>query len=124
MGPYLKFYLFVHVDVKYKFDGIFQEPKSSVKDESVNTSKSNVPLRSTPSAAGPVTEDEIRAVLMQKAPVTTQDLVAKFKARLKSQEVCCFPFSSTLGSLNPMLPGAWVAMVCGAGSTQFSRNWG
>lgn len=62
------------------------EPKSSVKDESVNASKSNVPLRSTPSAAGPVTEDEIRAVLMQKAPVTTQDLVAKFKARLKSQE--------------------------------------
>ncbi|GKV07086.1 hypothetical protein SLEP1_g18892 [Rubroshorea leprosula] len=38
------------------------------------------------SAAGPVTEEEIRAVLLQNAPVTTQDLVAKFKARLKSPE--------------------------------------
>lgn len=38
--------------------------------------------------SGPVTEEEIRAVLRQRTPVTTQDLVAKFKARLRSQEVC------------------------------------
>lgn len=34
-----------------------------------------------------MSEEEIRAVLRQKTPVTTQDLVAKFKARLRSSEV-------------------------------------
>ncbi|KAL4628198.1 hypothetical protein ACB092_05G219300 [Castanea dentata] len=71
------------------------ELKSSVKEENVPTSKSTVPSKGTPSSssksastssAGPVTEDEIRAVLMQKTPVTTQDLVANFKARLRSPE--------------------------------------
>ncbi|KAJ4704023.1 Transcription initiation factor IIF subunit alpha like [Melia azedarach] len=70
------------------------EIKTSVKDENVSASKSSAP-RGTPSSssktvsttsAGPVTEEEIRAVLLQKAPVTTQDLVAKFKPRLKSTE--------------------------------------
>ncbi|KNA09631.1 hypothetical protein SOVF_151770 [Spinacia oleracea] len=37
-------------------------------------------------AQGPVSEEEIRAVLLQKAPVTTSDLVGTFKARLKTQE--------------------------------------
>lgn len=37
-------------------------------------------------AQGPVSEEEIRAVLLQKAPVTTSDLVGAFKARLKTQE--------------------------------------
>ncbi|KAG8382947.1 hypothetical protein BUALT_Bualt05G0132800 [Buddleja alternifolia] len=36
--------------------------------------------------SGPVTEEEIRAVLAQKSLMTTQDLVAKFKSRLKSKE--------------------------------------
>ncbi|XP_077221286.1 transcription initiation factor IIF subunit alpha RAP74 isoform X2 [Tasmannia lanceolata] len=63
---------------------------SSVKDETANASKS-VPSKGTSrpgstSSAAPVTEDEIRAVLSQMAPVTTQDLVAKFKARLKAPE--------------------------------------
>lgn len=71
------------------------EPKSSAKDEGPSPSKVTATAKGTPSSsvktgstssAGPVTEDEIRAVLLQKAPVTTQDLVAKFKARLKSQE--------------------------------------
>ncbi|KAI3716864.1 hypothetical protein L1987_68069 [Smallanthus sonchifolius] len=35
---------------------------------------------------GPVTEEEITAVLLHKAPVTTQDLVAKFKSRLRTKE--------------------------------------
>lgn len=59
--------------------------------------KSSVPSKATPSSktgptssAGPVTEEEIRAVLIQKTPVTTQDLVANFKARLRSPEVCYF----------------------------------
>jgi transcription initiation factor TFIIF subunit alpha len=65
------------------------------KEETVPTSKSSAPAKVTPSSSskapppsssGPVTEDEIRAVLMQKTPVTTQDLVAKFKSRLKSKE--------------------------------------
>ncbi|KAF5943567.1 hypothetical protein HYC85_017644 [Camellia sinensis] len=65
------------------------------KEETVPTSKSCVPAKGAPSSTsktastpstGPVTEDEIRAVLMQKTPVTTQDLVAKFKSRLKGKE--------------------------------------
>ncbi|CAL5344415.1 unnamed protein product [Camellia sinensis] len=65
------------------------------KEETVPTSKSSVPAKGAPSSTsktastpstGPVTEDEIRAVLMQKTPVTTQDLVAKFKSRLKGKE--------------------------------------
>ena len=84
-----------------------------MKEESTPASKGSVPLKGTPSsakagstsAAGalssskagsastarPVTDEEIRAVLLQKAPVTTSDLVAKFKARLKSPEVYCLP---------------------------------
>ncbi|KAL9996834.1 putative transcription initiation factor IIF, alpha subunit [Helianthus debilis subsp. tardiflorus] len=38
------------------------------------------------SATGPVTEEEISAVLLHNAPVTTQDLVAKFKSRLRTKE--------------------------------------
>ncbi|XP_022716188.1 transcription initiation factor IIF subunit alpha-like isoform X2 [Durio zibethinus] len=86
------------------------ESKSSVKEESALASKGSVHSKGTASSAkagsssaaggsssskagsasastaGPVTEEEIRAVLLQKAPVTTSDLVAKFKARLKSPE--------------------------------------
>lgn len=43
-------------------------------------------------AQGPVSEEEIRAVLLQKAPVTTSDLVGTFKARLKTQEVHIMSF--------------------------------
>ncbi|XWS18138.1 hypothetical protein CRYUN_Cryun32bG0016400 [Craigia yunnanensis] len=78
------------------------ESKSSVKEESAPASKgipssakagsrsaagaSSSSKAGSASTAGPVTEEEIRAVLLQKAPVTTSDLVAKFKARLKSAE--------------------------------------
>ncbi|KAI3456529.1 hypothetical protein Pfo_013192 [Paulownia fortunei] len=68
----------------------------SVKDESASSTKGSAPTKgASPAAAsksgsapppGPVTEDEIRAVLLQKTPVTTQDLVAKFKSRLKLKE--------------------------------------
>jgi hypothetical protein len=39
-----------------------------------------------------VTEDEIRTVLLAVAPVTTQDLVSRFKSRLRGPEVgfCSF----------------------------------
>jgi hypothetical protein len=38
----------------------------------------------------PVTEDEIRSVLLAVAPVTTQDLVSRFKSRLRGPEVGLF----------------------------------
>lgn len=64
-----------------------------MKDEPGSASKGSAPPKgassksgSTP-PSGPVTEEEIRAVLVQKKLVTTQDLVAKFKSRLKSKEV-------------------------------------
>ncbi|CAA7054409.1 unnamed protein product [Microthlaspi erraticum] len=74
------------------------ESESLVKEEEINSvSKSNVPTKavkpepasaaSTSAAAtGAVTEDEIRAFLMEKKKVTTQDLVSRFKARLKTKE--------------------------------------
>lgn len=72
------------------------EPKSSGKDVNGSASKSNAPQKGTPppssnagssnSASGPVTEQEIRAVLMQRTPLTTQELVAKFKGRLRCAE--------------------------------------
>lgn len=69
-----------------------KELKPSVKEENASASKNSVPSKATPPSskagstpsAGPVTEEEIRAVLLQKAHVTTQELVAKFKARLKT----------------------------------------
>ncbi|KAL8469108.1 hypothetical protein ACS0TY_032083 [Phlomoides rotata] len=65
-----------------------------VKDETAPSSKSSVPTKgAAPSKSGPATrpapatEDEIRAVLLEKGPVTTQELVAKFRSRLKCKEV-------------------------------------
>ncbi|KAH1231559.1 Transcription initiation factor IIF subunit alpha [Glycine max] len=75
-----------------------KEPKLSAKDVNGSASKSSAPPKGTPplsskggsstttTASGPVSEEEIRAVLRQKTPVTTQDLVAKFKARLRCSE--------------------------------------
>ncbi|PON91348.1 Transcription initiation factor [Trema orientale] len=91
---------------KRKLNGDDAKPSNGAPPKKVKTeneqkasepapaSKSNVPSKGTPAAskaggtssAGPVTEEEIRAVLIQKTPVTTQDLVAKFKARLRSPE--------------------------------------
>lgn len=66
----------------------------TVKDEPAPSSKSSAPTKgATPSKSGPATrpspatEDEIRAVLLEKGPVTTQELVAKFRSRLKCKEV-------------------------------------
>lgn len=58
-------------------------PTKAVKAEPTPASAS----ASVSAATGPVTEDEIRAVLMEKKQVTTQDLVSRFKARLKTKEV-------------------------------------
>ncbi|GKC15793.1 transcription initiation factor IIF subunit alpha, partial [Tanacetum coccineum] len=66
-----------NVEVK----AVKEEPGSGAKN-SKGSSSSSKPAPAT----GPVTEDEIRAVLLHKAPVTTQDLVAKFKSRLRTKE--------------------------------------
>ena len=58
-------------------------PTKAVKPEPTPATAS----ASASAATGPVTEDEIRAVLMEKKQVTTQDLVSRFKARLKTKEV-------------------------------------
>ncbi|CAO2842457.1 unnamed protein product [Amaranthus hypochondriacus] len=50
-----------------------------------SSSKAGTSSQST-AAQGPVSEEEIRAVLLAKAPVTTNDLVGNFKARLKTPE--------------------------------------
>ncbi|XP_042486592.1 transcription initiation factor IIF subunit alpha-like, partial [Macadamia integrifolia] len=77
--------------VKVRFDN---ESKPSVKDERFSTPKSSASPKISASSAkagptlatGPVTEDEVRDVLLEMGPVTMRDLVAKFIARLKSQE--------------------------------------
>ncbi|XP_020590941.1 transcription initiation factor IIF subunit alpha [Phalaenopsis equestris] len=66
----------------------------SIKEESPSTFQAGAPSRGSSSTAartapvpsGPVTEEEIRAVLLAMAPVTTQDLVANFKGRIKLKE--------------------------------------
>ncbi|CAN8246352.1 unnamed protein product [Cochlearia groenlandica] len=64
-----------------------KKPSSSSvqkKSKSENDPKSNSVSKSA--ATGPVTEDEIRAFLMEKKQVTRQELVSEFKARLKTKE--------------------------------------
>ncbi|CAA6672362.1 unnamed protein product [Spirodela intermedia] len=65
----------------------------STKEEPASTSKPSAATGSLPQSGAasaqsgaPVTEDEIRAALVVMSPVTTQDLVAKFKPRLRSSE--------------------------------------
>ncbi|XP_034899043.1 transcription initiation factor IIF subunit alpha isoform X1 [Populus alba] len=72
-----------------------QEVKPAVKEESSPATKGTATPKVTPPSSktgstsgstGPVTEEEIRAVLLQNGPVTTQDLVARFKSRLRTPE--------------------------------------
>ena len=70
-----------------------QEVKPTVKEENSPATKGTATPKVLPSSSktgstGPVTEEEIRAVLLQNGPVTTQDLVARFKSRLRTPEVC------------------------------------
>lgn len=60
--------------------------KSNTPTKSVKAEPASAPASSS-AATGPVTEDEIRAVLMEKKQVTTQDLVSRFRERLKNKEV-------------------------------------
>ncbi|KAH8486028.1 hypothetical protein Peur_070446 [Populus x canadensis] len=71
------------------------EVKPAVKEESSPATKGTATPKVTPpslktgstsGSTGPVTEEEIRAVLLQNGPVTTQDLVARFKSRLRTPE--------------------------------------
>lgn len=62
------------------------ETPSSAKNTALPKGASSSSKTAPSSATGPVTEDEIRAVLLQRKPVTTQDLVSQFKSRLKCKE--------------------------------------
>ncbi|KAI3890723.1 hypothetical protein MKW92_048980 [Papaver armeniacum] len=68
---------------KYNFHYILivQESKSSAKEGPA--SASSCAKASADLSTGRVTEEEIRTVLVQSAPLTTQELMAKFKERLK-----------------------------------------
>ncbi|KAF6144959.1 hypothetical protein GIB67_013310 [Kingdonia uniflora] len=57
--------------------------KIEVKIENeIKPSTKAMPIAST----GPVTEEEIKAILLQMAPIKTTELVGKFKARLRNKE--------------------------------------
>ncbi|XP_057815991.2 transcription initiation factor IIF subunit alpha [Cryptomeria japonica] len=70
--------------------------QATIKDENILATKNvspsgkqvipNSSKATVSQATGPVTEEEVRTALRQMAPVTTQELVAKFKARLKTPE--------------------------------------
>lgn len=68
------------VEPDTKTSSIKEEAPSSLK----HTSKASVSSRNA--NVSPVTEDEIRTVLLAVAPVTTQDLVSRFKSRLRGPE--------------------------------------
>ncbi|CAN1343782.1 Transcription initiation factor IIF subunit alpha [Linum perenne] len=71
-----------------------EETKSNVKEEGISNSKTSPSTKGVPPsskassapATGPVTEEEIKAVLLEGSPITTQDLVGRFKSRLKCSE--------------------------------------
>ncbi|XP_059309482.1 transcription initiation factor IIF subunit alpha [Lycium ferocissimum] len=62
------------------------ETPSTAKNSALPKGASTSSKTASSTATGPVTEDEIRAVLLQRKPVTTQDLVSQFKSRLKCKE--------------------------------------
>jgi transcription initiation factor TFIIF subunit alpha len=72
----------VKVESDTKTSGIKEEAPSSSKP----TSKATASSKSASANVSPVTEDEIRTVLLAVAPVTTQDLVSRFKSRLRGPE--------------------------------------
>ncbi|RAL44868.1 hypothetical protein DM860_003627 [Cuscuta australis] len=63
--------------------GVVTPAANNSMPNNVSSSSAVPPART---AVTPVTEDEIRAVLLQQRPVTTSDLVSRFKSRLKSKE--------------------------------------
>lgn len=80
---------------KLKTEDSKSNAPSTVKEETtpsktVSSSAKQAPPASNKvvgaQATGPVTEEEVRTALRQMAPVTTQELVAKFKARLKTSD--------------------------------------
>ena len=68
-----------------KASGLKEEASSSAKPASKISASSK-----SGTNISPVTEDEIRSVLLAVAPVTTQDLVSRFKSRLRGSEVGLF----------------------------------
>ncbi|KAH0461392.1 hypothetical protein IEQ34_008967 [Dendrobium chrysotoxum] len=69
-----------------KPSSIKEESPSAIQVGASSRGLSSAAARATITPSGPVTEDEIRSVLLAMAPVTTQDLVANFKGRIKLKE--------------------------------------
>jgi transcription initiation factor TFIIF subunit alpha len=61
----------------------------SVKDEIPSSLEptSEASLPASTAELSPITEEEVRTVLRALAPVTSQDLVLRFRPRLVTQEV-------------------------------------
>ncbi|KAL5224988.1 hypothetical protein ABZP36_011627, partial [Zizania latifolia] len=100
------------VESDTKTSAAIEEAPSSSKPASkvIASSKSGTNV-------SPVTEDEIRTVLLAVAPVTTQDLVSRFKSRLRGPERPAAPPSASRwcpaaaplvsASLPPQLAARW-----------------
>ncbi|KAK8946665.1 Transcription initiation factor IIF subunit alpha [Platanthera zijinensis] len=79
-----------------------KETKPSIKEETpsitqVSTSRASLlgaAVTGITPASGPVSEEEIRSILLAMAPLTTQDLVANFKGRIKLKEVRSYLYES------------------------------
>jgi transcription initiation factor TFIIF subunit alpha len=71
--------------VKTEYEGktVKEEPGRSAAATKVSYGKTG---EGSSAATGTVTEEEIRTVLMQQTPLTTQELVGRFKSRLRSKE--------------------------------------
>jgi len=72
--------------VKVESDTKTSVIKEEAPPSSKPTSKATASSKSASANVSPVTEDEIRTVLLAVAPVTTQDLVSRFKSRLRGPE--------------------------------------
>ena len=75
----------------YSCQGAKATPAKKEPAKSGVSSKSGVTAPSAgakPAAGGGVSEEEAKALLRSSGPIKSQDLVAKFKSRLKTQEVC------------------------------------
>ncbi|XP_058197642.1 transcription initiation factor IIF subunit alpha isoform X3 [Rhododendron vialii] len=104
-------------EVKPSKEEIALTSKSSVRCMLTKVAaQSSSKTTSTASCAGPFTEHEIWAVLMRKTPVTTRDLVAKFKSRLKRKRGKCWFFHVLLGPSSLLtyifLPGITHVKLC------------
>ncbi|KAL6217495.1 hypothetical protein ACLB2K_010712 [Fragaria x ananassa] len=71
---------------KRKRKGNTDESKAYLHKKAKTENNQNLSVNEEPASAGPVTQEEIRAVLMQQSPITMRDLLNNFAGRLRSKE--------------------------------------